>query len=345
MSFRSNARSNVARYAQAGKAAANAGVQISGGIAKNRPRYDRIENERMTANAEQFRAAVRADAQVAEAGIKAKARIDITKTAIDRDKSIAASKKSARKAGMIAAGVGAIGGGLMMQNRKEEVNPMLKSYQDRIGYYDSKMSDYDKQITDQESLIEGMEAPEGYKPSSSGSSTSGTQSSSTQSSSTSTKPVSGGSVGLQVMQKGIDMGMTPQAAAAMAGNSQYESANFTAHEEFAPNSYGTKGAGYLQWTNAGGSNRRSNFESWASSQGLDPRSHEANIGFLTHELQGGQHWTSGRNTKDFSAMTDVATATREFQNHYLRPADLQGSLDQRTSNAQALLNQWQQLQN
>ena len=157
MSFRSNARSNVARYAQAGKAAANAGVQISGGIAKNRPRYDRIENERMAANAEQFRAAVRADAQVAEAGIKAKARIDITKTAIDRDKSIAASKKSARKAGMIAAGVGAIGGGLMLKNRKEEVNPMLKSYQDRIGYYDSQMSDYDKQITEQEALIEATE--------------------------------------------------------------------------------------------------------------------------------------------------------------------------------------------
>lgn len=197
MSFRSNARSNVARYAQAGKAAANAGVQISGGIAKNRPRYDRIENERMTANAEQFRAAVRADAQVAEAGIKAKARIDITKTAIDRDKSIAASKKSARKAGMIAAGVGAIGGGLMMQNRKEEVNPMLKSYQDRIGYYDSKMSDYDKQITDQEALIGGMEAPEGYKPSSSGSSTSGssgTSSTSNTSSSSTGSQLSSGSI-------------------------------------------------------------------------------------------------------------------------------------------------------
>jgi len=148
----------------------------------------------MAANAEQFRAAVRADAKVAEAGIKAKARLDITKTAIDRDKSIAASKKSARKAGMIAAGVGAIGGGLMLKNRKEEVNPMLKSYQDRIGYYDSQMSDYDKQISDQEALINGMKPPEGYKPSSSGSSTSDTSGTSDTSSSSTGSQLSSGSI-------------------------------------------------------------------------------------------------------------------------------------------------------
>ena len=55
-----------------------------------------------------------------------------------------------------------------------------------------------------------------------------------------------------------------------SGNAQYESANFTAHEEFAPNAYGTKGAGFFQWTNAGGSNRRDSFEAHARSKGLDP---------------------------------------------------------------------------
>ena len=57
MSFRSTVRSNSNRYIQAGNAAASAGVNISGGIAKNRPRYDKIGNARQNAYADQAAAA------------------------------------------------------------------------------------------------------------------------------------------------------------------------------------------------------------------------------------------------------------------------------------------------
>ena len=61
---------------------------------------------------------------------------------------------------------------------------------------------------------------------------------------------------------------------------------------------------------------------------------------MNHELQGSQHWSGGRSTQSFGAMTDINAAAREFQNHYLRPADLQGTLEQRTQNANNLYNQW-----
>ena len=142
----------------------------------------------------------------------------------------------------------------------------------------------------------------------------------------------------------VNDGYTPVQAAAIAGNAQYESANFTAHEEFEPNSYGTKGAGYIQWTNAGGSNRRDNFENWSASQGLDPRSYAANTGFLMHEIKGGagNHWTGGMNDQSFRQITDLNSAVTSFQDNYLRPNKAVANTGQRLTNAQTLLTNWQQ---
>ena len=137
-------------------------------------------------------------------------------------------------------------------------------------------------------------------------------------------------------------GYTPVQAAAIVGNAQYESANFTAHEEFAPNAYGTKGAGFFQWTNAGGSNRRDQFESFASSKGLDPTSYEANTGYMMHELKGGSgnHWTGGMNDQSFRQIGDLSSAVTSFQNNYLRPAKATANTAQRMSNAQSIYDQW-----
>ena len=153
MSFRSTVRSNSNRYIQAGNAAASAGVNISGGIAKNRPRYDKIENARQNAYADQAAAAMKAEAQVTNAAVNAKARVQMTKDDVKADKAIRGAKKQTQMAGRLAAGVAGIGGGLMLKNRKEEANPLLKSYQDRVGYYDKQMSDYDSQIEEQKGVV------------------------------------------------------------------------------------------------------------------------------------------------------------------------------------------------
>ncbi len=131
MTFRSSARSNVNRYIQAGNAAASAGVEISGGIAANRPRFDKIEDARMQVHADLFKAAIDADAKVAKAGMSIKAAREQRKAKEQAEKKIRASNKSAAMAGKLAAGAQAIGLSQYVRNQKQEENP-LYAYLDKV---------------------------------------------------------------------------------------------------------------------------------------------------------------------------------------------------------------------
>ena len=97
-------------------------------------------------------------------------------------------------------------------------------------------------------------------------------------------PVQGkafGAVGPRIMadlQK--DFGLSKVQAASIVGNLGHESAGFSAFQEKNPRG-GRGGWGYAQWTGP----RRRQFEAWAQAKGLDPKSYEANYGFLRHELQ------------------------------------------------------------
>ena len=81
-------------------------------------------------------------------------------------------------------------------------------------------------------------------------------------------------------------GMSKKQAAAMVGHLKVESDNFRADTEYAPNAHGTRGRGVLQWTDTGSSGgRRTNFENYSSSKGLDPAlDFEALYLLLCHEL-------------------------------------------------------------
>ncbi len=131
MTFRSSARSNVNRYIQAGNAAASAGVEISGGIAANRPRFDKIEDARMQVHADLFKAAIDADAKVAKAGMSIKAARKQRKAKEQAEKKIRASNKSTAMAGKLAAGAQAIGLSQYVRNQKQEENP-LYAYLDKV---------------------------------------------------------------------------------------------------------------------------------------------------------------------------------------------------------------------
>jgi len=128
---------------------------------------------------------------------------------------------------------------------------------------------------------------------------------------------SGMQTGKELAQKLVSQGFTPESAAALAGSAHYESAGFTADEEFSPNAYGTRGRGWLQWTNE----RRTNFENFAKKNKLDPKSKEANYRFLLYELNGsaGNHWTGGRNLQEFKKIKNVEQAEEYFRLGYLRP--------------------------
>jgi hypothetical protein len=140
MTFRSSARSNVNRYIQAGNAAASAGVEISGGIAANRPRFDKIEDARMQVHADLFKAAIDADAKVAKAGMSIKAAREQRKAKEQAEKKIRASNKSAAMAGKLAAGAQAIGLSQYVKNQKQEENPLY-------AYFDRTQSRIDSQAS------------------------------------------------------------------------------------------------------------------------------------------------------------------------------------------------------
>jgi hypothetical protein len=79
-------------------------------------------------------------------------------------------------------------------------------------------------------------------------------------------------------------GLTKTDTAAILGNLGHESAGMTAFQEGSPRGGGRGGWGWAQWTGP----RRRQFEAYAQSRGLDPKSYEANYGFLRHELQTSQ---------------------------------------------------------
>lgn len=78
-----------------------------------------------------------------------------------------------------------------------------------------------------------------------------------------------------------DLGISREAAAGVIGNINYESGMEGINEKnpLIPGSRG--GFGWAQWTG----DRRDQFEGYSKSHGLDPKSDEANYGFLVEELR------------------------------------------------------------
>ena len=77
-----------------------------------------------------------------------------------------------------------------------------------------------------------------------------------------------------------DLNLTTAQAAGITGNLQAES-GLQAVQERSPQGGGRGGFGWAQWTGA----RRDQFEAYAKANNLDPKSDEANYGFLMHEMQ------------------------------------------------------------
>ena len=323
---------NVNNYISAGRAAVNSAVKSRAALARNKPRYDELGTEAIKAAADEHVAAMKANAKVANAGLNAIAEVKDTANDAKAAKKVQDIKRGARKAGMLAGGVALLGAGVAMNRKKDEPDAML-------SHYDKLRNKYDSQITDSNSKIAEAQAHlDSFKDTKlkGGSTDSSSTSTSTPTGTGGTKAAGGSKTGLRMMNDLIKDGYSPVSAAAIAGNAQHESAGFTAHEEFSPNSYGTKGAGFIQWTNS----RRTQFEDWNKNQGLDPTSYEGNYGYLKHEMEGGSgnHWNDGTSTDSFKGIQDLSAATDYYMNNYLRPHEDHQHRDRRQSNAQNLLN-------
>lgn len=314
-------RSNASAWGEAGRAAGKTYATIANTTRKYSPKAGEMEKLGLEARSSEKIAGIKAETAVRKAKIGADALIKKTEINVDKFKSINESKKGVRKAGMVAAAGQAIGLGLM---KDTELPPTSKA----IDY--SAMETFFANQTKRDDAAEAKLRAE-MKPSAT------TPSATTP---TTSKPVKGKG-GLKLVNYLVNnKGYTPVSAAAIAGNAAHESANFTAHEEYAPNAYGTKGAGFLQWTNAGGSNRRTEFENYAGSQGIDPTSFEASAGYIDAEMKGGKHWTGGMNVDSFRQIKDLNTAVTSFQNNYLRPAAATANTGARLNYANQFLQQY-----
>ena len=318
-------RSNAAAWGEAGRNASKTYATIANTTRKYSPKAGEIEKLGIKARSQTKIAGIKAEQAVRKAQIGADALIKKTEIEVDKFKSINESKKGVRKAGMIAAAGQAIGLGLM----KDE--PAVRPEFGTMREYLESAQDKDRGKRD---TIANTPIPDNRPETTPPASTSAT------SATVKSKPVKGKG-GLKLVNYLVEnKGYSPVSAAAIAGNAAHESANFTAHEEFAPNAYGTKGVGFLQWTNAGGGNRRTEFENYASSQGLAPTSFEASASYIDAEMKGGKHWTGGMNTDSFKGIKDLNTAVTSFQNNYLRPATATANTGARLDYANQFLQQY-----
>ena len=326
MKFRSS--SNVNSYIQAGRAGAKGGEDAFIVARRNAPDYGKLAQESIKNRSNERVAAMKAEAAIHKAGIEAKQGVKRSRIKADAEGKILDKKLDAKRFAGMVGGLGTIavaGMGLAAPDDKEDKSWKDKYHQKEMELINKQIAALDKPGRD----YKGYEREEfTWDGDSKGGKKGGKKGG--------TKAAGGTKTGLRLMQDLVNDGYSPTSAAAIAGNAQHESAGFTAHEEFEPNSYGTKGVGFIQWTN----DRRGQFESWAKSQNLDLTSYEASAGYLKHEMAGGSHWTPGTSTKAFKDIQDLQSATSYYMNNYLRPNKDHQHLDRRLANSQSLLDAW-----
>ena len=317
MQFNSLRGGNASDYAAAGKTVADSAAKSFAIQRKTGPDYGGLSQVAMKTSSEEKIAAIKASAKVTKAGIDAYS--DVTKmgqkVAVVNDK-IDRFKKQ-KMAGSLAA-IGKIAGAGFLaatDNTKGRERPKAdrQSILDKFNA-DNKASNerYDASIA----------AIGEFKPSTGDSPGKVTNGGTAASSVTGAGNLKPSETGQAYMKKLTESGMSKQQAAALVGHLKVESDNFQADTEYAPNAYGTKGRGHLQWTDLGTSGgRRTNFENFANSKGLSPTSFEANSQFLLSEMRGnhGNHWTNGGSMEGFLQTSNINDASSYLQSNFIRP--------------------------
>ena len=343
---------SAADYASAGRAASNSLVNSFAAARRNAPDWTGLARTSMNTRSQERQTAMKAEADVATAGMRAFGNVKDVQIKGAYEHAALKTKLKSQKSRM-AGKLGALGGFKMPKpsNKKHYDNFInkLEGMKQQVpdgqgGFVDNTQAAAAPELVTKEQVLaeqaantpaptqqQGQKQQPPTNPSSPAAVTAPTS-----------KPTSDGNVntGVRLMNNLVSKGYSPISAAAITGNAAHESANFTAHEEFAPNSYGTKGVGFFQWTNAGGGMRRTEFENYAKAQGLDPKSFEASAGYIDTEMRGGAHWTGGMNLQKFQGINNLQDAVINLQNNYLRPAQATAGTQKRLNYANQYLSQY-----
>ena len=345
MRFAAASKNNASNYATAGAHIINASTDIQQAIANRKPDYTGIAITAMDAASLEKQAALKAETAVNTAGLKAVA--DIKQAKLTADSRVAAAQSMAdakinvtemdadvqelkdkhRMAGKLSA-LGALAAKTAIKRKK--VDPPKFDGVDLstdIAETTAKIAKLQKEI---DAFNSGTEvATEPTAPTGASNLSISTDS----------------DTDLRQMQSLINDGYSLTSAAAIVGNTRHESGQYRHHEELAPNAYGTRGAGWFQWTDldsTGG--RRTNFENFANQMGVAPNTFEANNGFMLNEMRSGGQWLRG-SREEFMGIDDLEQATNYFSNIYLRPAPATANNEARLSYARDSLARYQELLN
>ena len=201
-------------YAQAGKAAANDAAKIFDVARKNSVDFGGLAQAAMKTRSDEKVAAMKAGAQVTKAAIDAKAYGKVK----DAKRDAAKSGVMRKAGGLIALGVG----GLAEKSEKRD-----------YSLYDKKLAGIKAKNDADKVTMAGIDTTgkKAETPATPATNTGGTAASGSSTTSSSAKPMKSGDTAMNMMRDLTADGYSPTQAAAITGNAQYESANFTAHEE------------------------------------------------------------------------------------------------------------------
>ena len=326
-------------YARAGQAVANDAIKSFAAARRNSPNFGKMAQEASNIRTREKEAMMDMQAQVTVDAINAKNAVRNNKTKLDAEMGLRNAK---RKAGVLAAGGKFFGQAATFMGDKRK----KRSVGEGDDFFDNAIEKVRSRTAQRTAQFEAFSG--GNTNSSSSPSSSNSSQSPSNAGNASPDPVSGNNgygTDMDYMKSLTDQGYSPEKAAAIVGNIRYETGDFQHLEEIAPNAYGTKGLGILQWTdtsNSGG--RRTNFTNWAKGQNLDPGTFQANAGYLAHEMSGadGDHWSGGGGLEGFKNTGTLNDATSHFMTNYLRPAAATANLGERQRRAADTLSRWNQ---
>ncbi len=147
---------NVNNYIAAGRSSVKKALMARKALADNKADYTALGVASIQAERDKKIAVVEANAKVANAAQNAMTKVEGANILVERDKSIANSKRGVRKAGMLAAGAQAIGAASYLNRKKDETNPMLANYQSLIDKNSGRLADADQKIADAQSVLDGF---------------------------------------------------------------------------------------------------------------------------------------------------------------------------------------------
>jgi hypothetical protein len=151
---------NVNNYIAAGNSAVRKNLKIREALSENKTDFGALGQAAIQAERDERIAVIRANAKTNNASMDASTQIEGAEIAKDRDKSIAASERKARKAGLLAGGALLVGLADRERRKKDEPNPYREMLTQQMNGRNQTITELQQQIETQRAELESM-APGG----------------------------------------------------------------------------------------------------------------------------------------------------------------------------------------